>query len=54
MVCGANYNAHTDPLFEKINSLKFDDPVNFNLLKLGSRIVKRLAAPGVASAFRLS
>jgi hypothetical protein len=36
MVCGANYNAHTDPLFEKIDSQKFDDLVNFNLVKLGS------------------
>lgn len=54
IACGAKYNAHADPLFAYTNSLKFDDLVNFNLAKLGSRLVKNRVPPGLQTAFSLS
>jgi hypothetical protein len=50
---GATYNAHSDPLFASINSLKFEDIYTLRVASMASSIVEKRAPPGLASSFRI-
>lgn len=54
LACGAKYNSHADPLFGMINSLKFEDLVTFNLVKLGSKAARGNIPNGISSVFTFS
>ena len=50
---GANYNAHTDPLFVKTNSLKFEDMYTLCCAKTAGSLINGHAPPGLMSTFQI-
>jgi hypothetical protein len=50
---GATYNAHSDPLFASINSLKFEDIYTLRLASMASSIIEKRAPRGLATSFRI-
>jgi hypothetical protein len=52
LICDANYNAHTDPLFYKLEQLKFEDMYSLNCVKLAKcTIDERRVPPSICSLF---
>ena len=38
-IVGAKYNSHTDPIFGKLETLKFEDLVNLNICKFSAKFI---------------
>ena len=51
MICGVPFMAHTDPLFVRTKTLKYNDIYQFSATKLAFNIINNNALPVTASLF---
>ena len=51
MICGVPFMAHTDPLFVKTKTLKYNDIYHLNAIKLAFNIINNNALPVTANLF---
>ena len=53
VVTNSKYNSHTQPLFQKVNTLTVKDLYKLRCAKIGIKIAKNKANDGLASCFRV-
>ena len=51
-ICGAKYNAHSDPIFKQLSILKFDDIYKLNVAKIMLTYVREELPTRLQSIFR--